>query len=121
MLNDAFRKKLDVFRNPGVRALLERGRDKALIKELLDSTTSEALQEFFLQALRKSPGLPEIINKYMKPVIVKRVKIADFKPTTATIQKDQIAGVTEEFGKFLETYFTAEPGDENILPVLQLE
>ena len=121
LLDEAFRKKLDVFRNDGVRELLEQGKDNKRIAELLDCETEEALKAFFVRALKSSPELPELINKYMRRIMIKKVRLADFKPDNTTIQKDQITGVTEEFRRFLEEQFTDGADDDDALPVLQLE
>jgi len=121
MINDVFTRKIDVFQNTGVRKLLEQGKDEPLISKLLECDTNEALKEYLIKILQSEPKLPELINKYMKRIIVKKVRIADFKPINGTIQKNEIAGVTEEFRKYLEAQFDAEKDTEDTLPVLQLE
>jgi hypothetical protein len=62
-----------------------------------------------------------MINRYLKRIVVKRVKIADFKPKAGTIEKDQIRSVAEEFRRFLESQFSGGEGDDDSLPMLQLE
>jgi hypothetical protein len=47
--------------------------------------------------------------------------MADFRPKTGTIQKDQVGKVAEEFGRFLESQFAGSEGDDDSLPMLQLE
>lgn len=63
----------------------------------------------------------DLINKYLKRIVVKRVKITDFRPKITTIQKEQIRSVAEEFGRFLESQFTQEEDDSDTLPMIQLE
>jgi hypothetical protein len=45
--------------------------------------------------------------------MIKKVRLADFKPDNTTIQKDQITGVTEEFRRFLEEQFTDGADDDD--------
>jgi hypothetical protein len=120
ILEAALSQKTKVFCNSGVRELLEQGRHEPLIAALLDCPTDN-LQKHFISVLPGAPELVELINKYMKRIRVKRVKLADFRPQNGTIRKEEIGTVVREFGKFLETQFDAEPGDDKTLPVLQLE
>ncbi len=81
----------------------------------------ECLTQLRIKAVQKTPGIVEIINRYLKRIVVKRVRIADFRPEVGTIQKEQVEKVTEEFGRFLEAQFTDNEEDEDSLPMLQLE
>lgn len=121
MINDALRQKLDVFLNAEVRGRLEQGKDNPLIAALLACATNDDLREYFIRTLQESSELPKLVNRYMKRIIFNKVKIADFKPKNYTIQQDQIAGVAEEFSRFLETQFADTSEGENVLTVLQLE
>jgi len=120
-LDDVFRRKMEVFLNPTVRERLEQGKTEPTIADLLACKTAEELRTFFVKVLRETPGIVDIINKYLKRIVVKRVRIADFRPKVGTIQKDQVGTVAEEFGRFLETQFTEDEGDDDSLPMLQLE
>ncbi|MBU0995361.1 MAG: hypothetical protein KJ737_22930 [Proteobacteria bacterium] len=121
LLNEAYRKKMEVFLNPAVRKRLEQGKTESVIDSLLSCQTIDELREYFIKAVQEIPGIVEIINKYLKRISVKRVRIADFKPKTSTIQKDQIKKVAEEFNHFLELQFNDNEGDEDSLPMLLLE
>ncbi len=121
LLDDAFRRKMEVFLNPAVRERLEQGKAEPTIAGLLACETTDALRSYLVKAVEETPGIVDIINRYLKRIVVKRVRIADFRPKVGTIQKDQVNKVTEEFGRFLETQFTDDEGDEDALPMLQLE
>lgn len=82
---------------------------------------TDELRAYLVKAVQKTPGIVEIINRYLKRIVVKRVRIADFRPEVGTIQKEQVEKVTEEFGRFLEAQFTDNEEDEDSLPMLQLE
>ena len=120
-LEDAWRRKMEVFLNPTVRQRLEQGKAEPVIAGLLACATADELRAYFLKAVRKTPEIAEMINRYLKRIVVKRVKIADFKPKAGTIEKDQIRSVAEEFRRFLESQFSGGEGDDDSLPMLQLE
>lgn len=121
LLDDAFRRKMEVFLNPAVRERLEQGRTEPAIGDLLVCQIIDELRAYFIKTVPETPDIVGIINKYLKRIVVKRVRIADFKPKIGTIQKDQIKKVSEEFGRFLETQFTDNEVDDDSLPMLQLE
>ena len=121
LLDDASRRKMEVFLNPTVRERLEQGKTEPSIAGLLAYKTTEALRAYLIKAVQETPGTVDIINRYLKRIVVKRVRIADFRPKVGTIQKDQVGEVAEEFGRFLEKQFTDHEGDDDALPMLQLE
>jgi hypothetical protein len=121
LLDDAFRRKMEVFLNPAVRERLEQGKSEPTIDGLLACKNTNELRAYLVKAVQKTPGIVEIINRYLKRIVVKRVRIADFRPEVGTIQKEQVEKVTEEFGRFLEAQFTDNEEDEDSLPMLQLE
>ena len=121
LLDDAFRQKMEVFLNPTVQERLEQGKTEPIIAGLLACKTTDELRTYFVKVVQKTPGIVDIINKYLKRIVVKRVRIADFRPEVGTIQKDQVGKVAEEFGRFLETEFTDDEGDDDSLQMLQLE
>jgi hypothetical protein len=121
LLDEAFRRKMDVFLNPAVRERLEQGRSEPVISGLLACKTTDELRAYFIKAVQETPDLVDVINKHLKRIIVKRVRMTDFRPTIGAIQKDQIRKVAEEFVRFLESQFTENEGDDDSLPMLQLE
>ncbi len=121
LLDEAFRRKMEVFLNPAVRERLEQGKAEPTIASLLACKTTNELRAYLVKAVEETPGIVDIINRYLKRIVVKRVRIADFKPETGTIQKNQVDKVAEEFGRFLVNQFSEDEGDKETLPMLQLE
>ena len=121
LLDYAFRRKMEVFLNPAVRERLEQGKTEPSIAGLLACKNTDELRGYLVKAVQETPGILDIINQYLKRIVVKRVRIADFRPNLGTIQKDQVGKVAEEFGRFLEIQFTDNEGDDDSLPMLQLE
>ena len=121
LLDDAFRRKMEVFLNPAVRERLEQGRSEPAIARLLACKTTDDLRTHLVKAVQGTPGIVDTINKYLKRIIVKRVRLADFRPKTGTIQKDQVGSIVEEFSRFLESQFAEHEGNDDCLPMLQRE
>ena len=120
-LDQAFNRKMQVFLNPAIRERLGQGRQEPVIARLLACKDTEEIREYLVNAVEDIPEIVPIINRYLKRIVVKRVRIADFRPRAGTIQKDQVSQMAEEFGRFLETQFDGIEGDDDSLPMLQLE
>ncbi len=69
----------------------------------------------------QAAALVEAVNRYLKRIVVKRVKLADFKPSVGTIERGQIGEVTEEFRQYLEDQIADVDDGEDTLPMLQIE
>jgi hypothetical protein len=121
LFEDMLHRKLEVFLNPAVRQRLEQGKDNAVIGALLSCSKVEDVQEVLVRAVLEDEAIIGVINRYLRRIAVKRLRMADFKPRQATIERDQIAVVADEFRRFLETELRGIEGDGDMLPVLQLE
>lgn len=119
--DEAIDLKLAVFFNTAVRERLEQGRNDPLIDGILGSTTTAELRAFLAQATVETPDFADRINRYLKRIVVKRVRLADFKPTMSTVESGQIAALAREFQQFLEDQLRSVEGDSDTLPVLQIE
>ena len=116
-----FNEKVEIFRNPAIRERLEQGKDDKTISELLEKTSVADLREFLMKAVNQDESIIEKINRYLKKVSVKKVRLADFEPTLKTLEPEQIDTVVSEFRDYLQKQFSDVDGDENALPMLQLE
>lgn len=118
---EAFDRKTEVFLNPGVRERLEQGKAEPVIDGLLKCTDVAAVRKYLVEACLADRAVVEIINRYLKKILVKKVRMADFQPAVRTVEKGQIAGLAREFQQFLESHLQSIEGDEDTLPVLQVE
>ncbi|WP_217352396.1 hypothetical protein [Candidatus Viridilinea mediisalina] len=119
--DEAIDLKLAVFFNTAVRERLEQGRGDPLIEGMLGSTTTAELRAFLVQVVSDTPDFADRINRYLKRIVVKPVRLADFKPTMSTVESGQIAALAHEFQQFLEDQLRSVEGDSDTLPVLQIE
>ena len=122
---EVFRAALDstvtVFLNPKIRERLEQGRDDPLIAGLLACEDPESLQSYVVQTACSQQEFVDSINRYLKRIVVKTLKLSDFKPSMRTLEADQIPKIAEEFQQYLETHLREIAADDDTLPILQVE
>jgi hypothetical protein len=114
-------RKLELFLNPGIRQRLEQGRKEPLIEALLGCGTPDEVQSVLVPAVLKNDEAVAVINRYLKRITVKPVRLADFRPSVGTVEREQVALVVGEFQQFLEDQFKGLSDGQDALPVLQLE
>lgn len=118
--DDMINRKFEVFINPTIKARLEQGKSEPLISRLLKCSSGEEVRALFMKESKGASKIPELINRYLKRIVIRQVRLADFSPSLATIEKDQIKTVALEFERFLEGYLTKDDGDDS-LPIIQIE
>jgi hypothetical protein len=121
LVDMAFSRKMEVFMNQTVRQRLQQGESDPVISGILGCQDGLELRAHLTKAVLRDPSVVDTINRYLKRISVRRVRIADFKPTLGTIEKDQIATVAREFRAYLEEKLSSIEGGEDTLPMLQLE
>jgi hypothetical protein len=121
LFDSAFNGKCEVFLSPTVRGRLEKGRKEKVIASILDASDVAAVRKVVVKACLEDESVVETISRYMKKIVVRRVRIGDFKPSMSTVEKDKIASLASEFQEFLEQELAqAEEGGDS-LPMLQIE
>jgi hypothetical protein len=120
-LNQALDRKVEVFLNTTIRERLKQGEAEPSISELLKCKTVEEVHTHLVKACLSDATIVETINRYLKRIAVKRVRVADFKPVVRTVEKEQFTALSHEFERFLEDQLTSIEGDDDTLPMLQLE
>lgn len=123
LFNAAIAHKMEVFLNPAIQERLKQGSAEPAIAALLNCTTVDEVRQYLVEKSLADPSIVEMINRYLKQIIVKKVRIADFKPTVNIVEKEQIPSLVREFQVFLEQQLESALGDEraNTLPMLQME
>ncbi len=113
--------KVEVFLNPTVRTRLEQGKAEKVIARILAANDIASVRDVLVKACLDDPGVVDIINRYLKQIVVKHVKLTDFKPSMGTVEKEQIHALAEEFQKFLEKEIAEVDKGGQVLPMLQIE
>jgi len=121
LVQEALDRKLVVFINPAVRERLQQGEAEPVIAGLLKRDTVDDLRAYVVPVCQSEAGFVDIVSRYLKRIVVRRVRLADFKPTLTTVEKQQVAIVAEEFEAFLSRQLDELDNDDDSLPMLQLE
>ena len=121
IFNETFNRKIEVFLSPAVRHRLEQGKSEPRIKEMLACMEVRELRAFLVRSVLEDDSLIDLINRFLKRIVVKRVKLAEFKPSISTVEKAKIPTLAQEFERYLEEAFAEIEGGEDILPILQVE
>ncbi len=121
LLEQAFQRKMAVLLSPAVRERLAQGKTEPAIAGLLACDNPDELRDYLVKAVQENPGVVDLINRYLKRIVVKRVRIADFRPAAGAIQKEQIGAVVAEFHEFLNAQFSEADAGDDSLPMIQLE
>ncbi|MBE3050154.1 hypothetical protein IMZ48_48190 [Candidatus Bathyarchaeota archaeon] len=113
--------KVQVFLNPAVQARLQQGKSEKVIGQILAAKDAAGVRTVLVKACLEDASVVDIINRYLKQIVVKRVKLSDFKPSMGTVEKGQIPALAQEFQKFLEKAIAEADKGGDVLPVLQIE
>lgn len=121
IFDDALDSKMEIFLNPTVRERLKQGKSERIIAELLKCRSIAEVRSYFVKLCLDDPSVVDTIDRYLKRIAIKSVKMSDFKPTVSTIEKEQIPALAQEFQKYLEDQISNIGADEDTLPMLKLE
>jgi hypothetical protein len=123
--------KMQVFHNPAIRERMAQGASEPTIAALLACDTAAETRAYLIGACLADPtagagapaGIVGLINRYLRRIVVKRVPLTAFHPSSTTIERGQVAAIVQEFRHFLEERLAeieTDP-DGDTLPVLQIE
>ena len=113
--------KLEVFLTPAVQERLQQGKSEKVIAKMLACKDLPKLRTVLVKACLDDAKVVTVINKYLKKIVVKRVKMSDFKPTVSTVEKEQIPVLANEFREYLEKAMSEIDKDDDVLPMIQVE
>ena len=116
-----FNNTLEFFLNPSIKERLKQGEGDPIIDGILASTTIGELKDFFTKTCQNNPGFVDIINHYLKKIVIKRIRINDFHPSSNTMEKGQIKKIVKEFEEYLIEKLDSIEATEDALPMLQME
>jgi hypothetical protein len=119
ILEESLARRMEILQSPGIQERLLQGKGDHNIDSMLGKKTISALSHYLVQALVQEPSLVDSINKYLKKIVVRQVKISDFKPSTRTVEPENLVRVVSEFREFLEKQLTTDDADSR--PMIQLE
>jgi hypothetical protein len=92
----------DLLRQPALLSLVRKGEGEPFIVEVLKAPDAEKLADLLAQRIPADPANAELLDKYLKKVVVRVIRLQDFHPSKTTIEKADIEQVVCEFRQFLE-------------------
>jgi hypothetical protein len=121
LLRGSMQSKFAIFLSPAVRERLEQGRKEPAIGKLLACRSVSGIQDYLVPSVIEEPDIVQTINRFLKHIVIKKVKMSDFKPGASMVEREQIAVLEKEFVRFLEAQFSSIENDGDVLPILKLE
>lgn len=121
ILDEAISIKINTLMTPAIRERLEQGRQEKPIAEMLKCKTAAKLRDTLQRLLLADDDVVDLINRYLKKIIVVRVNLSDFKPSIGSVEPAQIPQVAQEFQDFLNQAAEDAGNQDDELPVLQIE
>ena len=113
--------KLQILLNPAIRQRLEQGKNEKVIAGILGCSNINELRRFLVDTVLEDEGAVAIINRYLKKLLVIKVNLNDFQPSSKTVEREQLPALVEEFAYFLKQQLEEVKGDKDTLPILLLE
>jgi len=121
LLSSEYSKACMFLLNPSIQNRLKQGEGDEIIDGLLACRSPEDVHAFFIGHADDLKTLVATINRFLKQIIVKQVRISDFTPSVQTIERQHIAQITEEFRQFLEENIDTIEAKGESLPMIKLE
>jgi len=119
LVDEVIRSKLSILLAPAVHELLKQGKHEPVIADILGCKGVQAVEAALAKHVTGGSDAVNIINKYLKKIVVLKVNLADFKPSATAVEKDAVQQVADEFRAFLRKQFSE--GKSDTVEVLQLE
>lgn len=98
-----------------LRQLLEQGKGDPFVAEILGARNKPALADLLVAELSADPGKVKVLNKYLKKIRVKRVKLSDFDAGMETIGPEDLDKVVAAFRKFLQDQLGEQKSGESTM------
>jgi hypothetical protein len=124
ILDRTINDKMTVFLNPAIRDRLEQGRHEPVIHKLLECTSVQEIRSHLISEVLNCESIVDIINRYLKKIVLVPVKIADFQPDLKTVEVHQVSDVGAQFERFLLQALEPAPQEreeDDVIRIIVLE
>jgi len=121
IFNKAFDSKMEIFLNPTVREKLKQGESETVISGLLKCNDVKEVRSYLVELSLDDPSIVDVINKFIKRIIVKRIELKDFEPSLKAFERNQIHIIIQDFEKYLEDELDKIGADKETLPMLKID
>src|SRR5262249_22356902 len=97
-----------LLRQPALWSLLEQGRTEPFLAEVLATPDAASLAELLASRLPDHPERVRLLAQYLKRVVVKTIRLQDFRPSQTMVEPGDIERVVGEFRQFLRAAVDGE-------------
>ena len=104
-----------LLRQPALRSLLEQGKNEPFIAEVLPAPDDATLADVLEERIAADPGNARLLARYLKRIVVRVIRLSDFKPSKTKGDKGDIEAVVGEFREFLETALGADGAEQSTI------
>jgi hypothetical protein len=104
-----------LLRQPALWSLLEQGRGEPFIADMLATRDAGSLAGLLAARLPDHPERASLLAKFLKRVVIKTVRMADFRPAKSMVEKGEIEQVVGEFRRFLEVAAGGEGANQRTI------
>ena len=104
-----------LLRQPALWSLLEQGRTESFLAEVLATPDATALAELLAARLPDHPERARLLAQYLKRVVIRVVRMQDFRPSQAMVEKGDIERVVGEFRQFLRAAVDGEEANQRTI------
>ena len=102
-----------LLRQPALRSLLEQGKNEPFIAEVLPAPDDDTLADVLAERIAADPGNARLLAQYLKRIVVRVIRLSDFKPSKTKVDKGDIEAVVGEFREFLEAAAQVDSGGQS--------
>jgi len=104
-----------LLRQPALRSLLEQGKNEPFIAEVVAVPDDDTLADILAERIAADPGNARLLARYLKRIVVRVIRLSDFKPSKTKVDKGDIEAVVGEFREFLETALGADGAEQSTI------
>ncbi|NLG51767.1 MAG: hypothetical protein GX552_16815, partial [Chloroflexi bacterium] len=124
-LREALLNKAALLHSEALRARLQQGAEEPFLADLLAARTPQEVADTLIATLggeaADAAGAVALLQRYLLEIKVVRVRLADFRPSRQTIEREDLDAVTAEFRAFLQQALRGATDDDQQLPIIELE
>ena len=82
---------------------------------MLAAPNDDTLADILAERIAAEPGNAKLLERYLKRIVVKVIRLSDFRPSKTKVDKGDIEAVVGEFREFLETALDADGAEQSTI------
>ena len=82
---------------------------------MLAAPDDDTLADILAERIAADPGNARLLARYLKRIVVRVIRLSDFKPSKTKVNKGDIEAVVGEFREFLETALGADRAEQSTI------